>query len=81
MERTVSFPALNLEFSPAREALSIGPITVYWYGIIVVTGIVLGCLVALKRSRQYGVHPDRMLDILLYSVIAAFVGARAYYVV
>jgi phosphatidylglycerol:prolipoprotein diacylglycerol transferase len=80
MERTVSFPALNLKFSLAREALSIGPITVYWYGIIIVTGIILGCLVAINRSRRYGVHPDKMLDILLYSVIAAFVGARAYYV-
>lgn len=80
MQRTVSFPALNLKFSLAREALSLGPITVYWYGIIVVTGIMLGCFVAIRRSRRHGVHPDKMLDVLLYSIIAGFAGARAYYV-
>jgi phosphatidylglycerol:prolipoprotein diacylglycerol transferase len=81
MARSVSFPGLGLEFFVAREALSFGPFTVYWYGIIVVSGIVLGCFAALVQSRKYGLNPERMLDLFLYSIIAAFVGARAYYVI
>ncbi|MEG1849054.1 MAG: prolipoprotein diacylglyceryl transferase [Oscillospiraceae bacterium] len=80
MGRTISFPGLGLEFSIAREALVIGPFTIYWYGILVVGGIALGMLYALRRSREFGIHPDRMMDIALYSVVAGLVGARLYYV-
>lgn len=76
----LSFPGLGLEFSLNREAIFIGPLTIYWYGIIVVTGIALGVWYAVWRAGQFGINRDRMTDTILYSVIAAIVGARIYYV-
>lgn len=76
----VSFPGLGLEFAVNREALFIGPLTVYWYGIIVVTGIALGVCYAVWRGGQFGFNRDKMLDVVLYSIVAGLVGARAYYV-
>lgn len=77
---SVSFPGLGLDFSINREAVFIGPLTVYWYGIIVVTGIALGAAYAIWRAGQFGINRDKYSDILMYSVMLALVGARAYYV-
>lgn len=80
MQRMLYFPGLGLEFSLTREAFSVGPLTVYWYGLIVVTGILLGALYALRRAKQFGLDPDRVLDVIMYSVVAGVVGSRIYYV-
>jgi len=77
----LSFPGLGLEFSLNREAVFIGPFTVYWYGIIVVTGIMLGVLYAVKRAGEFGINKDKYSDMLLCSIAFALVGARAYYVI
>lgn len=77
---SVSFPGLGLDFSLSREAIFIGPLTVYWYGIIVVTGIALGVAYAIWRAGQFGLNRDKYSDVLLYSIMFSLVGARAYYV-
>ncbi len=76
----VAFPGLGLNFSISRVAVFIGPFTIYWYGIIVVTGIALGVLYALWRAAQFGVNKDKLSDVFLYAIIAGMLGARAYYV-
>ena len=75
---SLSFPGLGLELSLNREAVFIGPLTIYWYGIIVVTGIGLGIWYAVWRAGQFGIDRDRITDVILYSVLAAIVGARLY---
>ena len=80
MTNFISFPGLGLEFTIWRVALSIGPISIYWYGIIVVTGIILGTLYAMRRGRSFGLSSERVLDVVMYSVVAGIVGARIYYV-
>ena len=77
----LTFPGLGLEFAISREAVFIGPLTIYWYGIIVVTGIGLGVWYALWRAPQFGVDKNKLSDVLMYAIILGFVGARAYYVV
>ena len=47
---------LGLELSLNREAVFIGPLTIYWYGIIVVTGIALGIWYAVWRAGQLDVY-------------------------
>jgi len=77
---TVSFPGLGLDLSIDRVAFTVGPLTIYWYGIIVVSGIILAIAYAMHRSREFGIDPDKLLDVAMYSVIAGIVGARIYYV-
>lgn len=76
----VTFPGLKMIFSLSREAIFIGPLTIYWYGIIVVTGIALGVAYAIWRAGQFGINRDKFSDVLLYSIMFSLVGARAYYV-
>jgi len=77
----VAFPGLGLEFSLNREAIFIGPLTIYWYGLIVVTGIMLGVLYGIWRAGQFGINKDKYSDMLLFSIAFSLVGARAYYVI
>lgn len=76
----IAFPGLGLNFSLSRAAIFIGPFTIYWYGIIVVTGIALGVYYAVWRASQFGINKEKMSDVFLYSIIAGMVGARFYYV-
>lgn len=77
---SLSFPGLGLDFALNREAIFIGPLTIYWYGVIVVAGIALGVFYALWRAGQFGLNRDKVSDIIMYSILAGIVGARIYYV-
>ena len=81
MTSTISFPGLGIApFELNRVALSLGNIKIYWYGIIICLGIVLGFAVAYLRMKKIGVTGDDLADIALISVPSAIVGARLYYV-
>jgi phosphatidylglycerol:prolipoprotein diacylglycerol transferase len=80
LSELITFPGLGLVFEVNRVALSLGPFTVYWYGVMITTGIVLGALYAFGRSDAFGIDRDRGLDAVMYSILGGFVGARIYYV-
>lgn len=74
------FPGLGWEIPISRVAVSIGSLEIYWYGVIIAVGFGLGLWVYLSHNRRCGIHPDEGLDIILWSMLGAIVGARAYYV-
>ena len=77
----ISFPGLGIEsFVLNRVFLKIGSFTVYWYGIIICIGIVLGFALAYMRMKKIGVTADDLSDLILICVPSAIVGARLYYV-
>ncbi len=82
MEKTViSFPGLGIEpFEIAREAFSIGNFAIYWYALLIVSGIALAVLYTKYRSEREGVSVDNLLDIALLTVGLGVIGARLYYV-
>ncbi|MDR2654475.1 MAG: prolipoprotein diacylglyceryl transferase [Oscillospiraceae bacterium] len=77
----LSFPKLGLEFSLNRTAFSIGSLSIQWYGIIIGIGFFLGVAYAIRRSRSFGIHPDRFLDLTIAGLIGGIIGARAYFVI
>jgi prolipoprotein diacylglyceryltransferase len=52
----ISFPGLGLEIDPGRS-LSLGPLTIHYYGLIIATGLLLAVIydrrVAGKRKSEY----------------------------
>lgn len=74
------FPGLGWEIPISRVAVSIGSLEIYWYGVIIAVGFGLGLWIYLSHNRSCGIHPDEGLDIILWSMLGAIVGARAYYV-
>ncbi|MBR2478981.1 MAG: prolipoprotein diacylglyceryl transferase [Clostridia bacterium] len=77
----VSFPGLGIGASMINsEAIRIGGVTVYWYGILITLGIVLAFLYSYFVSKREGIKVDDLLDMGIWAVICAVVGARLYYV-
>ncbi|MBQ8833463.1 MAG: prolipoprotein diacylglyceryl transferase [Oscillospiraceae bacterium] len=75
---TISFPALGIEVNPPR-VLEIGPLTVHYYGLIIAVGLMLAVLYALRRSKEFGLKEDDILDGVLWVTPFAIACARAYY--
>ena len=61
-------------------AFSLGPLSVHWYGLMYVVGIVVGLLVAWPYARSKGITSDQLEMIALWAIPAGLVGARLYYV-
>lgn len=58
------------------ELFSIGPITIYSYGVLLAMSYLLGLWLAMHRARQWGLDPSRVLDLGIYIIIAALIGAK-----
>jgi phosphatidylglycerol---prolipoprotein diacylglyceryl transferase len=63
-----------------RIAIEIGPITVYWYGIIIGIGILIGLMLVMKESSKVGVDPNIFPDLLIWAIPLSILSARIYYV-
>ncbi|MEA3341502.1 MAG: prolipoprotein diacylglyceryl transferase [Chloroflexota bacterium] len=53
---------------------------IHWYGILIVSGVMLGAVYASWRARQDGENPDHVWNGLIVAIILAIVGARLYHV-
>ena len=77
---TISFPAFGIEWDPIRY-FEIGPLTIYLYGVVIAFGLLLAVVYGLKRSSQFGLKEDDIIDGVLWIVPLAIVCARIYYVI
>jgi len=75
---TISFPAFGIEIDPVR-AFSIGPLNIHMYGLIIACGLMAAVLYGCRRSTQFGLKEDDILDGVLWVTPFAIVCARAYY--
>jgi phosphatidylglycerol:prolipoprotein diacylglycerol transferase len=58
------------------ELFSIGPITIYTYGLLLAGSYLLGLQFAIARARKWGLDGNRVLDLGIYIIISALVGAK-----
>lgn len=61
-------------------AFNLFGISIRWYGILISFGMILATLITMKRARDYDIHPDKILDIILFVIPVGIIGARIYYV-
>lgn len=62
-------------------AVQIGPIPIYWYGIIMTSAFILGTALAYRRAAACGIDSDHVLNMLLLIIPASIICARLYYVI
>jgi phosphatidylglycerol:prolipoprotein diacylglycerol transferase len=55
----------------------IGPITIYTYGLLLALAYLGGLQLALVRGRRRGLDPTRIMDLGIWIIISALVGAKA----
>src|SRR6516225_1418336 len=54
----------------------LGPVTVYTYGLLLAAAYLLGLQLAIVRARHRGLDGNRVLDLGIYIIISALVGAK-----
>ncbi|MDD3570382.1 MAG: prolipoprotein diacylglyceryl transferase [Lachnospiraceae bacterium] len=82
MTPEVWFPNLGIKIGHlSRVALSIFGFDVYWYGVIIGSGIMLAVLLIMHEAKRTGQNPDEYLDFEIYTIIISIIGARLYYVI
>lgn len=58
-----------------------GPFTLYTYGLLVATGVLLGLWLARRQAGRAGLDPERVWNLGIYMVLAALLGAKLWLVV
>lgn len=78
----ISFPNIGIgeiKLNPTAFKIT-DNITVQWYAIIIVFGMVVAYLVCDRLRKKFGISSDDFLDCLIYTIPVAFIGARLTYV-
>lgn len=60
--------------------IEIGPLSLRWYGLLMVTAIFMGATIASQEVERRGENGDDLWDMLVWVLIPALLGARLYYV-
>ena len=76
--KQIAFPAFGIEFNPPM-GFTLGSLSVRFYGVIIALGLFLAVVYGLKRSKQFGLTEDDILDGVLGIVPLSILFARAYY--
>ncbi|MBE6758801.1 MAG: prolipoprotein diacylglyceryl transferase [Ruminococcaceae bacterium] len=77
----VQFPGLGIEMEIDRVAISIGGFSIYWYAVIIMSGLLLAVWYAFRRAEFFGIKKDPMFDVVLIGFVCSIICARIYYVV
>lgn len=63
-----------------RVMIELGPFTIYWYGVIIATGALLGIYLAMKEAERLGWNKDIIIDFVVFAIPIAILSARIFYV-
>ncbi|SHJ92689.1 phosphatidylglycerol:prolipoprotein diacylglycerol transferase [Clostridium cavendishii DSM 21758] len=63
-----------------KELFSIGPIHIYFFGIMIAVAIIMGTLFAIKQGEKVGISEDIILNLVIIVVISGVIGARLFYI-
>lgn len=66
--------------SPPINGVTIGGFTIYFYGIILMTGALLGGWLAAREAARRGYDPEIVWDLMIWLIVAGIVGARLWHV-
>lgn len=63
------------------ELFSIGPFTVYSYGLMIAVGVIAAFVMATYRARKRGCSSDEMFNMGLVGIIGGVVGAKLLFII
>lgn len=66
--------------SPSVSSFSLGPLTIHFYALCILSGIAVCLWLTSKRWQSWGEDPERVWDIAMWAIPAGIIGARLYHV-
>jgi phosphatidylglycerol:prolipoprotein diacylglycerol transferase len=70
-----------IDWTPDPIAISIGPLQVYWYGVMYAIGLALTFVVIEREVRRRGLDGGILVNGMIIVAIAALLGGRLYHVI
>ena len=56
-------------------------IEIMWYSILITIGVIIGAILAFREAEKIGIGEENLIDLLLFAIPLAVLGARIYYVI
>ena len=81
MGADIRFPHMGIEIENLGKSISIGDFSIAYYGIIISLGMLCGYLMAVFQAKRTGQDKEMYLDLALWDIVFAVIGARLYYVI
>lgn len=79
-DSVISFPGLgNFSLNPPSYFTVFGK-NIYFYGVLIALGFVLGILFCSRKSREFGIKADDFYDLMIWLIPLSILGARLYFV-
>lgn len=63
-----------------KIALSLGPLTITWYSIFILLGIILAGIIINREAKKYNIPTSFITNLVFWCVVFGLLGARIYYV-
>lgn len=60
---------------------SIGNFEIKWYSVLILLAVLIGLFLTFRESKKFGISKDYIFNLIFWMLIAAFIGARLYYVI
>ena len=76
----INFPNLGIYLNHVGKNISIFGFSIAYYGIVIVTGMMIAIWLAQREAKRTGQNPDQYLDLAMIGIAAGIAGARIYYV-
>lgn len=67
--------------SPTTSTLSIGPLTIHFYALCIITGIAVAIWLGRWRYANLGGNPDEVSEVAIWAVPFGIIGGRIYHVI
>jgi len=76
----IAFPHLGIYISNLPKSFSIFGFQIALYGVIIAFGVLAGIMICTYEARVTGQDPDMYIDLAIFAILFAVIGARIYYV-
>lgn len=81
LDMSIAFPNLGITLNDLPMSISIFGFEIAFYGIIIGLGILAGMMISFREAKITGQNVDHYMDLAIYGVLFAIIGARLYYVI
>ena len=81
MDMEINFPNLGIYLDHVGKNISIFGFSIAYYGIVIVTGMMIAIWIAQREAKRTGQNPEQYLDLAMIGIAAGILGSRIYYVI
>ena len=78
---SISFPNLGIDIYDLPKSFNLFGVEIAFYGLIIGIGMLVAIAVSFREAKITGQNVENYLDIAIFGIIFAIVGARLYYVI